>query len=34
MTQSGQPAVDPRDLMNAIIAANGAGFAAPTPEPS
>ena len=34
MAQTGQPAVDPKDLMTAVIAANGAGFAAPTPEPS
>ncbi len=34
MAQSGQPAVDPKDLMTAVIAANEAGFAAPTPEPS
>jgi hypothetical protein len=34
MAQSGQPAVDPKDLMTAVIAANGDGFAAPTPEPS
>lgn len=27
MAQSGQPAVDPKDLMAAVIAANGAGFA-------
>ena len=34
MAQTGQPAVDPKDLMTAVIAANGAGFTAPTPEPS
>ena len=27
MAQSGQPAVDPKDLMTAVIAANEAGFA-------
>ena len=34
MAQTGQPAVDPEDLMSAVIAANGVGFAAPTPKPS